>query len=68
MDTTEYLYLVLLPVAEVFRKQLPATQQIMTVLYRADTCRIKFSTRSADKKWQQFCDKHGLKNDQSLEY
>lgn len=67
-NTIDHLYLVLVPVAEVFRKELPQDQRPMMGLRNAKQCRVKFVHADADKKWQTFCEDHQLNNDASLEY
>jgi len=68
MNTIDHLYLVLVPVAEVFRKELPENHRPMMALRNAKKCRVKFVNANADKKWQEFCDSHSLNNDPTLEY
>ncbi|MNE53045.1 hypothetical protein D3C80_1477470 [compost metagenome] len=68
MDTTEYLYLVLIPVAEVFREPLEAGKRSFAAIKNARACRVKFGDKQIEKNWQAFCEKHGLKNDPALEY
>lgn len=68
MNTVEHLYLVLVPVAEVFRKELPEKHRPMVAHRNATTCRVKFVNQAVEKKWQAFCEEHQLNNDSSLEY
>ncbi|MDK2633157.1 hypothetical protein QMZ93_07345 [Pantoea stewartii subsp. indologenes] len=68
MNTNEYLNLVLVPVAEVFRSSFPAGKAPFCAIRNAKQCRIKFTSKRLDKEWQAFCIEHELKNDASLEY
>lgn len=68
MNTIDHLYLVLVPVAEVFRKDLPAKSRPMMALQHANHCRVEFIDKTTEKKWQAFCEEHQLNNDSSLEY
>lgn len=68
MDSSEYLYLILVPVAQVFRKELPEGKAPFSALKKGNKCRVKFLNEKHDKGWRSFCDRHDLKNDESLEY
>ena len=68
MNTIDYLYLVLVPVAEVFRKEIPEKNRQMSAIRNAKQCRVKFSHKATEKKWQAFCAEHELKNDATIEY
>lgn len=68
MNKIDHLYLVLVPVAEVFRKELPDKHRPMMGLRNASKCRVKFAHAETEKKWQVFCKEHQLNNDVSLEY
>lgn len=68
MNTIDYLYLVLLPVAEVFRKELPEKNRPMKATRNAKQCRVEFIHKATEKKWQKFCEEHELKNDATLTY
>ncbi len=66
----EYLYLVLVPVAEVFRKgpDIKEAQKPFMARHNAKSCRVEFVHKPTEKKWRAFCEKHGLKNDPDLKY
>lgn len=66
----EYLYLVLVPVAEVFRNapEIKEGQKPFAARFNAKACRVEFIHGPTEKKWQKFCEKHGLKNDPTLKY
>lgn len=68
MDTNSYLYLVLVPVAEVFRSRFPKGKAPFNATRNNYTCRIKFTSKRLEKEWCQFCKTYELKNDESLEY
>lgn len=68
MNTIDYLYLVLVPVAEVFRKDLSASKRPFMAVRNAKQCRVAFVNKAVDRKWQEFCEEHQLNNDSSLEY
>lgn len=68
MDTSSYLYLVLLPVAEVFRPEFPKGKAKFSAMRNMKSCRIKFEGKRIEKDWQKFCLEHELKNDSTLEY
>ncbi|EKK4042862.1 hypothetical protein SMC37_000585 [Cronobacter sakazakii] len=67
-SSTEYLYFVLVPVAELFRAELPQRKRSFMAIKNAKTCRVKFGDKQIEKNWQNFCESHGLKNDTGLEY
>ena len=67
-NTIDYLYLVLVPVAEVFRKELPEKHRPMKATRNSKQCRVEFIHKATEKKWQAFCKEHELKNDVTLEY
>lgn len=64
----EYLYYVLVPCAQAFRKTLDARKYAFYARQNAKSCRVEFANKEYEKHWQAFCKKHGLKNDASLEY
>lgn len=68
MNPIAHLYLVLVPVAEVFRKEFPEKDRLMMAKRNATTCRVEFLNQAVEKKWQAFCEEHQLNNDSSLEY
>lgn len=67
-NTIDYLYLILVPVAEVFRKELPENNRPMKATRTFKKCRVEFIHKTTEKKWQEFCEAHELKNDPTLEY
>lgn len=67
-STAEYLYLVLIPVAETFRKSLPLGKRSFAGIRNDKSCRVKFAVKAVEKDWQKFCSDNELKNDTSLEY
>lgn len=67
-NSTEYLYFVLVPVAELFRAELPQRKRSFMAIKNAKTCRVKFGDKQIEKNWQNFCESHDLKNDTGLEY
>lgn len=67
MNTIDYLYLVLVPVAEVFRSKFPEGKAPFIAMRNAKQCRVKFISKRLDKEWQDFCKTHALKNDSSME-
>lgn len=68
MDTNTYLYMVLVPVAEVFRSELHKGKAPMMAIRNSKSCRVKFTSKTLDKKWCKFCKENELKNDSDLEY
>lgn len=68
MDTNTYLYLVLVPVAEVFRKEFDEKKRPFNAIRNFKQCRIKFLDKNVEKEWQKFCTQNELKNDTTLEY
>lgn len=67
-DANEYLYLVLVPVAEVFRSRFPKGTASFNAIRNAKSCRVQFTGKRLEKEWQQFCYDNELKNDSSLTY
>lgn len=67
-NSTEYLYFVLIPVAEIFRAELPQVKRSFMAIKNAKSCRVKFGNKLIEKNWQSFCKSHELKNDTELEY
>lgn len=68
MNTIDYLYLVLVPVAQAFRSKFPEGKAPFNAIRNAKQCRVKFTSKRLDKEWQEFCELHELKNDPSLEF
>lgn len=68
MNTNDYLYLVLIPVAEVFRSRFQKGSAPFNAIKNNRTCRVKFISKRLDKEWQEFCKNNELKNDPELEY
>lgn len=68
MESYEYLNLILVPVAEVFRSRFPHGKAPFHALRNGSSCRVKFTGVRLEREWRQFCEKHELKNDSSLEY
>ena len=68
MNTNDYLYLVLIPVAETFRSRFPKGSASFCAIRNYKSCRVKFSGKRLEKEWQEFCSEHDLKNDSQLEY
>lgn len=64
----EYLYFVLVPVAEEFRKHALSKNGSFFGINKGCKCRVKFLDKTLDKNWQAFCAQHELKNDNHLEY
>ncbi|ENT2247961.1 hypothetical protein [Salmonella enterica] len=67
-NSAEYLYFVLVPVAEVFRAELPDGKRSFMAIKNSKSCRVKFGNKQIEKNWQSFCKSHELKNDTELEY
>lgn len=67
-SSAEYLYFVLVPVAEVFRAELPEGKRSFMAIKNFKSCRVKFGNKQIEKNWQSFCKSHELKNDTELEY
>lgn len=67
-DSNEYLYLVLVPVAEVFRSRFPKGSAPFNAIRNYTKCRVKFTGARLEREWQAFCKKNDLKNDTELEY
>lgn len=67
-DTNTYLYLVLVPVAEVFRKELNEKKRPFHARRNFKQCRIEFVDKAVEKQWQQFCVANDLKNDVTLKF
>ncbi|RAY85881.1 hypothetical protein DP196_24180 [Enterobacter hormaechei subsp. steigerwaltii] len=67
-SSSDNLYLVLVPVAEVFRSEIPKGTAPFNAIRTYSKCRVKFTSRRLEKEWQKFCKKHDLKNDPELEY
>lgn len=68
MNVSEYLYMVLVPCAEAFREQFDGDKRRMKAVKSARSCRVEFLDKATEKKWVEWCKKHDLKNDPSLEY
>jgi len=68
MNTNDYLYLVLIPVAEVFRSKFPEGKAPFSAIRNARQCRVKFVGKRLEREWQEFCKQNELKNDATLEY
>lgn len=67
-NSADYLYLVLVPVAEVFRSRFPEGLASFDAIRTYSKCRVKFTGKRLEKEWQEFCKTHDLKNDPELEY
>ncbi|ENH2422781.1 hypothetical protein ABVY37_001455 [Escherichia coli] len=67
-SSSDYLYLVLVPVAEVFSSRFPEGSAPFNAISTYSKCRVKFTGKRLEREWQQFCKKHDLKNDPELEY
>ena len=65
-DTSTYLYLVLVPDAEVFRSRFPKGTAHFNAIRTYSKCRVQFTGKRLEKEWQQFCADNDLKNDSSL--
>lgn len=68
MNTIDHLYLVLVPVAQTFRKKFAEKYWPMMAQRNSTTCRVRFVNQAVEKEWQAFCEEHQLNNDSSLEY
>lgn len=68
INTTDYLYLVLVPCADAFRGQWEKGRAPFKATKNAKQCRVEFVNNSQEKLWQKFCADNELKNDTSLEY
>ncbi|MGX1958429.1 hypothetical protein [Serratia proteamaculans] len=68
MDTTDYLYRVLVPAAESFRILIQGTKRQFMAIKNSKSCRVKFVNKSIEKEWLEFCKKNNLQNDADLEY
>jgi len=68
INTTDYLYLVLVPSARAFRGQWDEGKAPFKATKNAKQCRVEFVSKSQEKLWQKFCVDNELKNDTSLEY
>jgi hypothetical protein len=68
LNTIDYLYLVLVPVAEVFRSKCPKGRAPFNAIRNAKQCRVKFTGKRLEGEWQAFCKEHELKNDSTLEF
>ncbi|WP_233503910.1 hypothetical protein [Pseudocitrobacter sp. RIT415] len=67
-SSSDYLYLVLVPVAEVFRSEFPKGTAPFNAIRTYSKCRVKFTSKRLEREWQEFYKKHDLKNDPELEY
>jgi len=76
-EHNDYLYLVLVPLAEAFRSDFPeGTAQFLAIsrfkqfsaISRFKQCRVKFFCKRLEREWQEFCKQNELNNDTSLEY
>lgn len=67
-SSSDYLHLVLVPVAEVFRSGFPKGKAPFNAIRTYSKCRVKFTSKRLEREWQEFCKKHDLKNDPELEY
>lgn len=63
----DYLYLVLVPVAESYRDKWGDSSPF-SVLRQGDRIRVKFLDDVKDKEWQLFCSECNLEQDVTLEY
>lgn len=68
INTTDYLYLVLVPVAMAFRGRYQEGKAPFSAVRNNKTCRVKFVNKKQEKEWIKFCIDNELKNDQNLEY
>ncbi len=68
INTNNYLYLVLVPVAEVFRARFPKGSCPFNAIRNAKSCRVKFTGIRIEREWQKFCAENELRNDSELEY
>lgn len=68
IKTTDYLHLVLVPVAMAFRGQYPEGKAPFSATRNNNTCRVKFVNKKQEKEWVKFCFDNELKNDKNLEY
>ena len=66
-DSVDYLYLVLVPVAESYRQKWKDDSPF-TALRQGDKIRVKFTDDNKDKEWQTFCNECGLEQDTNLDY
>lgn len=64
----DYLCLVLVPVAKVFRSRFQEGSAQFCTIRSYSKCRVKFTGKRLEREWQEFCKKHDLKNDSELEY
>lgn len=68
IDTTVYLYKILVPVAEAYRSEFPKDRRSFDAIRNPVSCRVKFSNKVYEAGWQKFCQDNGLKNDTNLKY
>lgn len=68
MNTNEYLWLILVPVAQVWRGKFPDGKAPFKSIRTYSKCRVAFINKKQEKEWQEFCKTHDLKNDPELEY
>lgn len=68
MNTSSYLYLVLVPVAQAFREKFDKKDWQFSAIRDHKRCRVKFVNKKYEKQWQDFCVEHELKNDLTVEY
>lgn len=68
INTSEYLYLVLVPCAQAFRGQWDEGKAPFNALRNVKSCRIEFVDKKQEAAWQAFCVSNELKNDTTLEY
>lgn len=66
-NTSDYLYLVLVPIAEVFRSRFPEGSASFNAIRTYSKWRVQFTGKRLEKEWQEFCKIHDLKNDPELE-
>lgn len=68
INTTDCLYLILVPVAQAFRGQWDEGKAPFKATKNAKSCRVEFVDSKQEKAWQKFCVENELKNDNTLEY
>lgn len=68
INTTDYLYLVLVPVAQAFRGRYDDGKAPFNAIKNHYSCRVQFICKKQEKEWVKFCEDYKLKNDATLTY
>lgn len=66
LNTTDYLYLILVPSAQAWRGRFPEGKAPFNAIRNFKQCRVEFLSKKIEKEWVQFCEDNKLQNDATL--